>query len=290
MLEERLYDFGSLKGPEDVGFQYYVEYDLRAVERGKRVADLLKNLACPKGASVLDLGCGTGGFAVAFAQEGARVVGFDLDQSGVELAAMRGREFGVSLDLLISDGVMSPLRGFLFDVVICNEVFEHVASKDELAREIARLLKDTGIAYIAVPNGGSPWNILWDDHTGIPFINFLPRRLQNLVVRLAGLTSKDLPWILEEPGYGSLLRICSRAGLAVDDRVMRMDINNVVFHRQTDMLEKSRSNRYPVLTSTLARLLRWSYIICRSIGLSALWWLAMKLTYPKLTFLAKKSR
>ncbi|MEM1663499.1 MAG: methyltransferase domain-containing protein [Pyrobaculum sp.] len=64
---------------------------------------------------VLDLGCGTGRFAIAAAAMGSRhVVCLDLDIEAVQIAKTAGG--GLSIDFVIGDAAMPPLRE-RFDVV-----------------------------------------------------------------------------------------------------------------------------------------------------------------------------
>lgn len=289
LLEKRLRDFGARVGPEDSRFQYHLEYEMRAVERGKKIVDALKEHVNLKGASLLDLGCGLGGIAVSFAQEGAKVTGLDHDEKSCELGLVRSRMEGTPVDFLVSDGTTTPFPDSSFDIVICNDVFEHVLHKKKLAHEIHRLLKADGVAFIRTPNKLSPWNIFRDDHTGLPFITLLPRNIQNLYIKVMGLTNKGLPYTLKPPTYASLMKISTSENLELNDQMMLDEIRDAMYLSHTDVLLASRSNLYPQLTSALFRIVRWSHDICKLIGLSHLWWLMIKMVSPTLTFIARKA-
>jgi SAM-dependent methyltransferase len=287
LIEERLRRLTPLN-PESPRYQYYLEYDLRAVERGKGIANELKQYTNVIDSSVLDLGCGTGGITLAFALEGANVVGLDTDESTVQLALARTKEENAVVHFLMSDGTLDPFPDSSFDIVICNDVFEHVLNKESLTQEISRLLKRTGIVYVSAPSKWSPWNILWDDHTGLPFITLMPRKIQNILVKLAGLGEKGLPFTLRPPTYRCLARMFERADLKISDELMCSEIANAVFMSRTDLLSKSRSNKYPRLTNAILTLLRYSYEFCRLVKLPGLWWSMIILTYPRLIVTGKK--
>jgi len=288
LLEKRLRSLTPLS-LENPRYQFYLEYDLRAVERGKAIADALRHYANIEGSLVLDLGCGTGGISLAFALEHAHVVGFDTDEIVVKLAIARSKEEkNVMVHFLMSDGVKCPFPDCSFDIIVCNDVFEHVPNKERLAHEIARLLKSGGMVYVSAPCKWSPLNILWDDHTGLPFITLMPRKIQNFLVKLTGISKVGLPFILKPPSHGFLLRIFDRAHIIVSDQLMRSEIATTVFMSQSDLLLKSRSNLYPKLTKAILTMLRYSYKFCTLVRLHRLWWLIIILTFPRLTLLGKK--
>jgi SAM-dependent methyltransferase len=51
-----------------------------------------------------------------------------------------------------------PFRDNFFDVILCNQVAEHLANPDILFEEIHRIMKDDGYAIISVPNLASLHN------------------------------------------------------------------------------------------------------------------------------------
>lgn len=289
MLQERLSRLTSLR-PENPRFQYFLEYDMRAVERGQMaVASVQTARTKVQAASLLDIGCGTGGFAVAFALAGAQVVALDTDKGALQLAALRAENERVHVNLIDCDGTHTPFQDSSFEIIVCNEVFEHVESKEKLASEIARLLRENGIVYVRVPNKASPWNILWDDHTGLPFFTLLPRFVQDFLVKVTGLSPTGMPCALDEPTYGSLKRIFNDVGMELDDGAMRENVSNAVFLLETDLLRRARSNRYSLLAKTSLKLLRIAHDISKRIRLSHLWWFLVLRTYPILTFIGTKS-
>ena len=64
-----------------------------------------------------------------------------------------------------------PFPDGTFDVVITNQVLEHVPDAGLHLREIRRVLPDDGVVYLATPNKW--W--LTDPHYKMPFISWLPR-------------------------------------------------------------------------------------------------------------------
>jgi 2-polyprenyl-3-methyl-5-hydroxy-6-metoxy-1,4-benzoquinol methylase len=120
---------------------------------------------------ILDVGCGNGELARAFARRGWRVAGVE---PGVHAAA-RAQAGGVD----VHQGTLedAPWHGPTFDGVIFNHSLEHVPDPAGSLRQAAALLRDGGVVAVAVPNFdcwqrrmfGSRW-----------FQLDLPRHLQHL--------------------------------------------------------------------------------------------------------------
>jgi release factor glutamine methyltransferase len=87
---------------------------------GPSSLELIRYLFSVKGKSVLDLGCGTGLFAIAAAKLGAREVwATDIDPQAVECARRNAERNGVKVVVKAGD-LFDPVRGRMFDLVITN--------------------------------------------------------------------------------------------------------------------------------------------------------------------------
>lgn len=135
------------------------------------------------GRRVLDLGCGLGEYVRAFAREGARTVGLDVARDRLVEGRRRGAE-----DLLLGVGESLPFATAALDVVVLNEVIEHVTDDRATMREVARVLAPGGIAVIYAPNRLYPFEThgiyLGKRYVfgNIPFVNWLPNILRNRLV------------------------------------------------------------------------------------------------------------
>jgi 2-polyprenyl-3-methyl-5-hydroxy-6-metoxy-1,4-benzoquinol methylase len=97
--------------------------------------------------AILDIGCGNGGILRSLGEKGYG------DLHGVELsdyAVARLREAGITM----WQGCLPdlPVPDARFDLVIASQVLEHVIRRGKFAREIARVLKPGGRAFIFVPD------------------------------------------------------------------------------------------------------------------------------------------
>ncbi len=114
--------------------------------------------------NVLEIGCGSGGFASVIQKKGGRVTLMDyelvyLDSSMKKLC--QGR-------ILRGDGLTLPFKSNSFDFLICASVIEHVTCPQKLVDEIHRVLNDKGVCYLSFPpfysirggHGVSPYHYL----------------------------------------------------------------------------------------------------------------------------------
>lgn len=109
------------------------------------------------GASLLDLGCGDGGWTmkVAASVEAQRVLGVEFID---ELARAAGR---AGVEVVAGDlGEPLPIEDGSVDVVHSNQVIEHLPKTDAFMREIARVLKPGGYAVVSTNNLSSWHNIV----------------------------------------------------------------------------------------------------------------------------------
>ncbi|MGH2750551.1 MAG: class I SAM-dependent methyltransferase [Actinomycetota bacterium] len=141
--------------------QYLGEAYLRySFTKGTRqeVRFLLELLRLRKGARLLDVGCGPGRHAVAFAQAGLEVTGVDVSERFLEIAAQTARDAGVKASFFECDARQMPFDGEFDAVVsICQGGFGLMGGDDsvvlrrmaEAAKPAARVVLTAFSAYYA---------------------------------------------------------------------------------------------------------------------------------------------
>jgi ubiquinone/menaquinone biosynthesis C-methylase UbiE len=112
---------------------------------------------------VIDVGCGAGGAACAFAARlvpGARVVGFDRDPRLLAIAGRRAAAQGVEDRVEWSLGQVGglPVRDGSVDLVWASGVVHHVADQQAAVGELAGLGRPGG--RVALVEGGLPLRCL----------------------------------------------------------------------------------------------------------------------------------
>lgn len=121
---------------------------LRSFER------TMEELGDLTGRTLLDVGCGSGRYAVAAAECGAQVVGVDLSPRMLALARRRARDHGVADRCrFIETGFDSYRHESDFDVVLMMSFLEY---RPEPRRDLARLgelARQKAVVRIPVPYG-----------------------------------------------------------------------------------------------------------------------------------------
>ena len=121
-------------------------------ERAFKLA-LLENLAPRSGQRILDLGCGTGTFALMVKRHEpeAEVVGLDADQAILDLARRKIRSAGLTIDLKRGSALELPFEDGSFDAISTSLFFHHLehTAKVQVLNEVKRVLKPAGGLHVA---------------------------------------------------------------------------------------------------------------------------------------------
>jgi len=110
-----------------------------------KIVHLVAKKACGH-LKILDVGCGTGNLS----QDIKRST--KLEVYGVEIDKESAREAKKKIDVIIADAQSLPFRKNVFDIVVSNQVIEHVIDVDSFLMEINRVLKSGGSLIISTPN------------------------------------------------------------------------------------------------------------------------------------------
>ena len=131
----------------------------------------LRTLSC------IDIGCGSGGISRHLAPHFKEVCGVDPEPW------QRWKEYTSQCsNLSFRDEFIETLSldDNSVDIVICNQVYEHVPSPETLIAQVFRILKPGGVCYFAGPNLLYPI----EPHVHWPFIHWIPRRPALAILRI----------------------------------------------------------------------------------------------------------
>jgi SAM-dependent methyltransferase len=158
----------------------------------------------------LDVGCGSGGIAATLASRVRHITGIDPEpwEAWNEITKQAGN---IAFLAGSFDGDARLLPDGSVDVVICNQVYEHVGDPQSLIRNIHRVLVPGGVCYFAGPN------LLWpiEPHVFWPFVHWLPRRFSRWLMTACKARYVEYLDAWSWP-YWRLVRAFRAAGFAYD--------------------------------------------------------------------------
>jgi ubiquinone/menaquinone biosynthesis C-methylase UbiE len=167
----------------------------------ERRLNLIRRYAPLAGRAVLDIGCGLGTYVRRLREFTPRAYGVDVDAPRVREGARRGTP-----NLLVAAAERLPCRDDTFDLVILNEVIEHVGDDAAVLREALRVLRPGGHLAIFAPNRLYPFEThgvyLGRRYVfgNIPLVNYLPGPLRRrLVPHARAYLARDIRRITRAP-------------------------------------------------------------------------------------------
>jgi SAM-dependent methyltransferase len=185
--------------------------NLENIERSLRAAT--------PGGRLVDLGCDDGVRTLRFAAaaRAADVHGVELAGTAAEAARARG--------ITVTEADLNealPFDDASFDVVVSNQVLEHLPDTDVFVSEVVRLLRPGGLAAVSTENLAS-----WHNVAAL-VLGWQPFSLGNVTSRRAGLGNPLAVHRGEKPGaaswqhervfsYRGLRELFEAHGLAVRD-------------------------------------------------------------------------
>lgn len=170
--------------------------------------------------TVLDVGCGYGATSMALANNCHHVVGIDPSESLITEARQEAQSKGKSnLEYFRAD-IATWNSNQQFDLIVLDNVFEHLPDQRKSLQNIVRLLKPGGVCYLLMPNKLWPIEV----HYHLPFLSWLPLSMANRYLKWTGKGTNytDASYA---PTYGSLKRMLSEVPGTEHQFVLPADLN-----------------------------------------------------------------
>jgi SAM-dependent methyltransferase len=148
----------------------------------ERRLDLIRRYVPLEGRWILDVGCGIGTYVQRFREFSGHVYGIDVSVKRLQEGAK------TVPGLLAAKGERLPFTDASFDVLVFNEVIEHVDDDRETIKDALRVLRPGGHIVIYAPNRLYPFEthgVYWRGRYrfgNIPLVNYLPNRLRDRLV------------------------------------------------------------------------------------------------------------
>jgi ubiquinone/menaquinone biosynthesis C-methylase UbiE len=115
----------------------------------KRI-EKLNNIYPIKFDTGVDFGAGKGAYSIFLSSKVKSLTAFDLNWNN--LTKIKNHPEGSNIKLVITSGSKTCFKANSFDSLFAIEVLEHLDDIHAGIKEIKRILRDKGIAYITVPN------------------------------------------------------------------------------------------------------------------------------------------
>ncbi len=161
--------------PEDL------TYDKESrIKKAKKIVAVLKDaITKTSDKKCLDFGCSLGYITGYLGRHFSKVIGIDVDDYAVKKAKIINKFPNVFF--FISQENKVPFLDNFFDVVVFNQIYEHVENPSAIVSEIKRVLKPGGVCYFGARNKLG----IFDGHYSLPFLSWLPKNIANLYIKLA---------------------------------------------------------------------------------------------------------
>lgn len=116
------------------------------------------------GFNVLDYGCGEGAIVKLLRINGVNCFGCDIYYEGASYSDVKDDLISLGYIQVIDEQSELPYPTEYFDVIIANQVFEHVRDFENTINRLIKCLKRDGIIYLHFPTK----EVLREGHIGIP--------------------------------------------------------------------------------------------------------------------------
>ncbi len=155
-------------------------FQIKSRERAKEALDKLeKSFELQwNGKKVLDVGCAYGSHTIELAKRGAKAVGIDKSTKWLKMAEANARDeadaafINCDASARLAHQALSPHGPF--DIVIINDVFEHIYDTAGLLDNLRALIAPKAMLYFKIPNGLATRHVLKEGHKGVFGISLLP--------------------------------------------------------------------------------------------------------------------
>jgi len=139
---------------------------------------------------VLEVGCAEGGFIRGAMSHGIHAIGLEIDKERIKIAKDL---FTASIIFSgdITNKNLSDRAINCFDLIVMQDVIEHISDKETALKNVKMLLRNNGYLYITFPTKQSPFaehqQNLKSALRYFPYLSYFPEK----VIRFAGKLFKE---------------------------------------------------------------------------------------------------
>ena len=186
-------------------------------DRRVELAYISSALHLEAGSRLLDAGCGSGHFGIAFAERGCVVDGVDLSHEMIEHALSNATAAGVDATFSVGDLAHLDASDDVYDAIVARMVLQFSLSVSAVLDEFERVSKPTARFWLSVPGALAPmYKDSWQR-----FVSPQPRAVNNILPWELVHVLDDRGWTIHHQ-WGSFDTVAGQA-------------DNVTAHTQLDV-------------------------------------------------------
>ncbi|MCK9300914.1 MAG: methyltransferase domain-containing protein [Bacteroidales bacterium] len=208
------------------------------------------------GDEVLEVGCGDGGNLLPFAERECNVLGVDISEVRINDAINYFRDAGAKGNFIASDFFKLKLnkQKKRYDLVVSNDVYEHIIDKRMFLNEIKEILNPGGVFFISFP----AWQMPFGGHQQIsknkiishlPFIHLFPNFLYRAIFKLGGEKEDFIKGMMEIKSTRTTIEQFESLIKEADYKIINRELYFINPHYETKFGLKPR-----ILSPILARI------------------------------------
>jgi len=139
-------------------------------DRAKFIEELLSSEIKMSGLKILDLGSGEGSTSLMLSENNFV---FSVEPKLERIKKIPKKK---NIYPILADGLNIPVKSDAFDLIILQDVIEHISITDSFITNLKAMLKSDGKIYLSSPNKFSVFNLISDPHWGLPFLSLFKRQ------------------------------------------------------------------------------------------------------------------
>ncbi len=235
-------------------------YANREIQRGRAIARQVRKHIPLSGRRMLDVGCGYGGTLISFAEQGCDVTGVEIDAERARVGQKRLADLGIKSDYRLDDICAPGIKERIgtFDIIVVQDVLEHVMDPGLTIAALAQLLRRNGVIYVVVGNKYSPDQLMADHHYAQAGMTILsrPQAIEYFKVATgSGAESYGVGYWRTEAYYR---RMFARHGVQLDHLGNFSNVHHVLWYAKCvlDVCKRAEKEIHPKLPAVLQERIR----------------------------------
>lgn len=204
--------FSSWMGSEQANYEHQLAFALGRLDEGMALLRYFEwRLDGSRRVDVLDVGCGNGGVALAFANC-ARYRVFSLDRWRDPVLTRLIRSHETPIRHTLGSGHDLPFADASFDLILMVDTIEHMSSRRRIGAEIMRVLRPGGTCFVSTA-ARLRYLLRPDPHYGVRGLVAFPNSLQRFLVnrvfrrRILSADGRPVPYYDVEHTFSSVAEI-----------------------------------------------------------------------------------